>query len=164
MTRYGYAKISKEMQEEISQFIRDYLLARGALKLVLLLVDPRRDALQSDVEMLDVRRGGKRWSDTAVNSLLTFISSNTTFATYHQYLEETGVTVVVVATKIDKLRPSEVGSAMDRMQTAYGARGHQVIPFSAITGHGKKDLWRAIRDNLLTAEEDEEDNEAEDGY
>lgn len=59
MIRYGYAKISKEMQEEISQFIRDYLLARGALKLVLLLVDPRRDALQSDVEMLDVRRGRK---------------------------------------------------------------------------------------------------------
>lgn len=56
MIRYGYAKISKEMQEEISQFIRDYLLARGALKLVLLLVDPRRDALQSDVEMLDVSR------------------------------------------------------------------------------------------------------------
>jgi GTP-binding protein EngB required for normal cell division len=83
--------------------------------------------------------------------------------TRHQYLEETGVTVVVVATKIDKLRPSEVESAMDRMQTAYGARGHQVIPFSALTGHGKKDLWRAIRDNLLTAEEEEEE-EAEDGY
>lgn len=99
-----------------------------------------------------------------MNSLRALILSNLIIITRHQYLEETGVTVLVVATKIDKLRPSEVESALDRMQTAYGARGHQVIPFSALTGHGKKDLWRAIRDNLLTAEEEEEQEEAEDGY
>ena len=51
---YGYAKISKTQQEEISNFIRDYLLARGGLKLVLLLIDPRREVLQSDLDMLEV--------------------------------------------------------------------------------------------------------------
>jgi ribosome biogenesis GTP-binding protein YsxC/EngB len=52
---YGYAKISKTEQSEISQFIGDYLIRRGALKLVILLIDPRREVQQYDQDMFKVR-------------------------------------------------------------------------------------------------------------
>ena len=51
---YGYAKLSSDQQSGISSFMRDYLLARGSLKLVLMLVDSRREATASDLEMLQV--------------------------------------------------------------------------------------------------------------
>jgi ribosome biogenesis GTP-binding protein YsxC/EngB len=51
---YGYAKLSDEQQSGISSFMRDYLLARGSLKLVLMLVDSRREADAADLEMLQV--------------------------------------------------------------------------------------------------------------
>jgi ribosome biogenesis GTP-binding protein YsxC/EngB len=51
---YGYAKISKTQQSEISQFIGDYLIRRGALKLVILLIDPRREVQQYDQDMFKV--------------------------------------------------------------------------------------------------------------
>jgi ribosome biogenesis GTP-binding protein YsxC/EngB len=55
---YGYAKLSRELQEEVSKFLRDYLLARRSLKVVILLVDSRREPGQDDTEMLQVRHTG----------------------------------------------------------------------------------------------------------
>ena len=51
---YGYAKISKTKQNEISHFLRKYLQEREALKLVILLIDPRRDLQDADLEMAKV--------------------------------------------------------------------------------------------------------------
>jgi len=51
---YGFAKLSKVEQQEISCFLRDYFLARGALKLVFLLVDSRREGNALDQEMFSV--------------------------------------------------------------------------------------------------------------
>jgi ribosome biogenesis GTP-binding protein YsxC/EngB len=55
---YGYAKLSRELQEEVSKFLRDYLLARRSLKVVILLMDSRREPGQDDTEMLQVRYTG----------------------------------------------------------------------------------------------------------
>jgi GTP-binding protein len=51
---YGFAKLSDKQQSGISSFMRDYLLARGSLKLVLMLVDSRREADAADLDMLQV--------------------------------------------------------------------------------------------------------------
>lgn len=51
---YGFAKLSKTEQDGISRFLRDYFLARGALKLVFLLVDSRRERNLLDEDMFSV--------------------------------------------------------------------------------------------------------------
>eukprot|EP01038_Epipyxis_sp_PR26KG_P013636 gene13636-18298_t len=51
---YGFAKISKTLQDDISHFLMDYLNSRGALKVAVLLVDSRRDPQQLDTEMAQV--------------------------------------------------------------------------------------------------------------
>lgn len=52
---YGFAKISKDLQEQISQFVNDYLRHRGALKLTCLLVDARREPQEADLKMIEVQ-------------------------------------------------------------------------------------------------------------
>lgn len=49
---YGYAKISKVLQDEISVFLRDYLGHRGALRCAVLLVDVRREPQGLDAGMI----------------------------------------------------------------------------------------------------------------
>jgi ribosome biogenesis GTP-binding protein YsxC/EngB len=51
---YGYAKISKEQQEAISKFVSEYLENRTSLKLVVVLVDPRREPQENDRSMIKV--------------------------------------------------------------------------------------------------------------
>lgn len=51
---YGFAKISKEVQRDISQFVNEYLLDRDALKLCMVLLDARREPLESDYNTLKV--------------------------------------------------------------------------------------------------------------
>lgn len=51
---YGFAKISSARQSVISSFLRDYLIARSALKLVILLIDSRREPSCEDRKMLEV--------------------------------------------------------------------------------------------------------------
>jgi GTP-binding protein len=43
---YGFAKLSRDAQEQISGFLEGYLTDRGALRLVVMLVDSRRDVRQ----------------------------------------------------------------------------------------------------------------------
>lgn len=51
---FGFAKLSKVQQDNISQLLKDYFSARGALKLVMLLVDPRRDPSPADLDTFAV--------------------------------------------------------------------------------------------------------------
>lgn len=39
---------------------------------------------------------------------------------------------------------------------------NQPVPFSAVTGAGKKDLWKIIKESLLYRDEEEEGGEDED--
>ena len=49
---YGYAKMSKTQQDDVSYFLKDYLRNRGALRLAVVLVDIRREPQQLDDDML----------------------------------------------------------------------------------------------------------------
>ncbi len=53
---YGYAKLSKEKQDAISDFIQRYLVERKSLRLVVLLVDCRREAQEYERGVLEFLR------------------------------------------------------------------------------------------------------------
>jgi GTP-binding protein len=48
---YGYAKVSKEEREKWLPFVDQYLSERGALKVLVLLVDPRREVGLDETEI-----------------------------------------------------------------------------------------------------------------
>ena len=51
---YGFAKMSKDMKDDVNQFVQSYLVDRGALRLAVLLIDIRRDIQDSDLSMAQV--------------------------------------------------------------------------------------------------------------
>lgn len=51
---YGYAKISKEQQDQISTFVNRYLSERDSLRLTIVLVDARREPSEADYKMIKV--------------------------------------------------------------------------------------------------------------
>ncbi len=67
-----------------------------------------------------------------------------------EFLAELGVPTIVVATKVDKLRPREVKARVAALAERVGVSEDQVIPFSAMTGAGRDELAAAIVD-LTTA-------------
>jgi GTP-binding protein len=61
-----------------------------------------------------------------------------------EWLNGLGILFQVVATKIDKVPKSRRAVGLDRAKKVL--RVDTVIPFSAVTGEGSKELWRAIRE------------------
>ena len=116
---YGYAKISKALQDEISVFLRDYLEHRGALRCAVLLVDVRREPQGLDAGMIT-------------------------------FLKDAQVPFVLVATKVDKLKRDEVTRSLAALRTAFALdTDYPLVPFSAVTGEGTRELWRVLRDVLV---------------
>lgn len=114
---YGYAKIDRQRQEQISEFLQEYIATRGPLRTVVMLVDARRDVQDYDRGMLD-------------------------------YLDECGLQYVVVATKTDKLGRNELHKSLSRIRQELQLPVDQPLPFSSITGDGRRALWGRIRDGL----------------
>lgn len=69
---------------------------------------------------------------------------NTTTA---QLLDDIGIAVEVVATKADKLKADEAAKAVSSLRTALQVP--RILPFSAVTGLGRRDLWRLLRDGIV---------------
>lgn len=54
---------------------------------------------------------------------------------------------LVVATKVDKLKPSERVRTLRQTHRDLGiADGEMLIPYSSVTGDGRDQVWRALRD------------------
>ncbi|MDX1644862.1 MAG: ribosome biogenesis GTP-binding protein YihA/YsxC [Thermoanaerobaculia bacterium] len=60
------------------------------------------------------------------------------------YLRALGGDGVVVATKIDRIGRGRRKQALESIRRELELGDRQVLPFSARTGEGKKELWRAI--------------------
>jgi GTP-binding protein len=60
------------------------------------------------------------------------------------WLRAIGYDPVVVATKVDKLKPSERVAALRRLEDALGMTG-AVTAYSAVTGEGRERLWSALK-------------------
>jgi GTP-binding protein len=111
---YGFAKVPAAIRGKWDRLVTSYLFERKTLVLVLLLVDVRREPMENDREVRDL-------------------------------LERAGLPYVVVATKTDKISRGRLRSEMARLEKAYGASGNiPVIPFSAATNEGRKELWKTI--------------------
>ena len=112
---YGFAKMPRIQQDEVSRFLRSYLEERGALRLAVLLVDLRRTPAQDlDLGML-------------------------------QFLQREQIPYVVVATKCDKLRKNELDRSLENLSRDMGILKEALYPFSSVTGYGRRNLLRLIK-------------------
>jgi GTP-binding protein len=59
-----------------------------------------------------------------------------------EWLDFRGVPYIVVATKVDKLNRSEESRGMASIRAK--APGGMIVPFSALTGRGVREIWQAI--------------------
>jgi GTP-binding protein len=116
-------------QENVSSFLYQYLVNRSSLRMAILLIDIRREPQNSDLEMINL-------------------------------LNNEGIPYFIVATKSDKVVKEELSKTINNLKNAFLSDVNndvEMIPFSSITGEGRKDIWRAIR-NLMTEEGDNDEN------
>lgn len=116
---YGYARVSKSLREKWGRLIEGYLQGREQLKLVVLLVDIRHDPTEDDLLM-------------------------------YRWLKHYQVPVVVVATKKDKLSRGRALQQVKVIKERIGLQeGDWLVPFSAKTREGRKELWDLIQKKIL---------------
>ena len=84
-----------------------------------------RKTLDKAVVLLDARRG---WMEKDLE--------------LKRWLEFQGLPYVVVATKIDKLNQREEHRGLKAIQQEI--KGGELVPFSAVTGRGAREIWQAI--------------------
>jgi len=116
---YGYAKVSKKMRVQWQTLIESYLSGSGQIQSVVVIIDSRHEVSPLDIQMLE-------------------------------WLRELGIPPIVVATKVDKLSSNELVFKLTRTTNALSKFGVEIVlPFSAVTGHGKKQVLQAIFDRLI---------------
>lgn len=111
---YGYARVSQAERRQWRRLIEGYLTGSEFLKGVVHIIDARHGPTPLDLELLS-------------------------------WLRSLNVPVVLVATKADKLS----GGALKRELQGYLDQVRrfgvdEILPFSAVTGVGKKGLWQRI--------------------
>ena len=58
-----------------------------------------------------------------------------------EWLEQFSIPYPVVVTKVDKLSSNKLQKSLDQIENVFHCR---VLPYSAATGTGKKELWRIL--------------------
>lgn len=118
---YGYAKRSRDSKRVWSSLTEDFFVK-----------NPSIDALKLVIQLIDVRTGPTDDDIMMINFLI-----------------DSQVNFVVVATKTDKLSKSQLASALDDIKNEYFlGTGIEIIPFSSVTRDGKDELWRLISDAI----------------
>ncbi len=118
MPGYGYAKVSKAEKRRWMEIIDRYLESRTGAKGVVQLLDIRREPTPDDREMTMV-------------------------------LQRMGRKVCLVFNKIDKYKRSEIEKRIAENLRAIEVSGDAaVIPFSSVSGVGKRELWQWIEETL----------------
>ena len=111
---YGYARISKEVRQQWASVLTSYLTAQRPLRMVIVLMDSRHEPADQDFELLDL-------------------------------LEQSEVPSLIVATKCDKLRPKEIAASSRTIRKAFELdEDAAIIPFSAHSKQGLRDVWNVI--------------------
>jgi GTP-binding protein len=111
---YGYAEAPLKLRRNWKVLVETYLKKRHNLKAVVVIIDIRRNLGQGDLELL-------------------------------HWLRSYGKDAIVVLTKVDKVSKGKAKQHRDvtsdqLMQEGFG----QPISFSAKTGQGRQELWKAI--------------------
>lgn len=120
---YGYARVSKQTRGDWSRWLERYLVEREPLRGVVLLLDARHAPTPLDLQM-------KAW------------------------LSKIHRPAIVVATKMDKVHRGNHDQTLRAIGRELGLEsGQSVLWFSARTGFGRTELWRAIESLLLKSEQ-----------
>lgn len=130
---YGYAKVSKAEREKWLPFVDEYLSKRASLRVLVMLVDARREAEWG--EPGGARRGR---SGAAVPSRTPPLFDESEIV---KYVASRGVFVIPVMTKADKLSKHERKPALDKLQRELGMAA---LAVSATDGDGVDELWRRV--------------------
>lgn len=118
---YGYAKAGKEDRREWAALVEAYLRVAIPRLRVILLVDGKVGATPLDVQA-------------------------------YGYLKSLGATITVAATKIDRLPRGRRAAGLKAIRSALGLDdATPLIPVSAHSGEGMKELWGAIASHLETS-------------
>ncbi len=111
---YGYAKVSKKERERWAPIIEDYLGSRPNLRGCLHLIDCRHEPTEDDKLMSD-------------------------------WLRLHTMTTITIATKADKISRGAMIRQVALIRKGLGLfEDDLLLPFSAHTGYGRDDLWKAI--------------------
>lgn len=114
---YGYAKRSQESKKSWSSLTEDYFLK-----------NPSADTIKLVAQLIDIRVGPTDDDIMMINWMI-----------------DTGVPFIIVATKADKLSPTQKKAALDRLGEEYfKGTGIEIIPFSSVTKEGRDLLWDKI--------------------
>ena len=114
---YGYAKRSMESKKSWSSLTDDYFLK-----------NPSADAIKLVVQLIDIRTGPTNDDIMMINFLI-----------------DSEIPFVVVATKTDKLSKSQLSAALTELHEEYfKGTDIEIIPFSSVTRDGKDILWNKI--------------------
>lgn len=115
---YGYAKRSKSEREQWGQLIEGYVADREPLKGFVQLIDIRHTPTEDDLKMIE-------------------------------WLTHSGKRFLIVGTKADKLSNNKLQASLARIKRVLAWQGeYPVVPFSAVTGRGKDEVWRWIEETL----------------
>ena len=120
---YGYARVSRSTREEWGRAVTDYLAKRESLVLSIQIVDSRHDPTKLDLQL-------------------------------REWLEYHGKPFLTVATKADKLSANELRKSLARAAKTFGAEGAGgggIVPYSAVTGRGREDIWHAIEEAVAAS-------------
>lgn len=111
---YGFAKVCKKNRLQWQRLIESYLLASDQLKGVVLIIDARHPVSPLDLQML-------------------------------AWLRKQAIPPIVVATKVDKLSSNQLAAELERNLAVLAEFGIKlVLPFSAVTSYGKKQVLQVI--------------------
>jgi GTP-binding protein len=120
---YGYARVPKSIREEWGEFVTAYLAKRERLVLSIHILDSRHDPTQLDVQL-------------------------------SEWLSAYGRAALRVATKADKLSRNELQRKLRRAADVLGATAERddLVAYSAVTGAGREQVWRAISEALAVSQ------------
>ncbi|MBM4270888.1 MAG: YihA family ribosome biogenesis GTP-binding protein [Deltaproteobacteria bacterium] len=114
---YGFAKVPLSVRRQWGPMVETYLRERKSLRLVVVILDIRRDPSGEDIVLTD-------W--------------------LHHY----NVNFIFVLTKIDKISRNQQRMRQRHIKELLGLTVDPVL-FSARTGEGKNDVWKAIRNGVV---------------
>jgi len=111
---YGYAKVPKKERGKWKELIEAYFSRSKNLRGVIQVIDSRIEPTILDMEMI-------------------------------MWLNHIQKQFLIVATKTDKLSKNKMNIYIEKYQKRLASMGiSEIIPFSAVTRHGKKEVWQAI--------------------
>ena len=74
----------------------------------------------------------------------------------YEWIVEMGYKPIIIATKLDKLKRSQVQKNVKAIKEGLGVLpGTTIIPFSSETKQGRDEIWELVESNFLLREESE---------